>query len=143
MKRPRACYGGDEKRRINGQYGTTATTAMIEHGTDLVASYVEDYCHNIWFIEFLEQLNLYTDENKGKFDIVAACQMAEVGDEELSDIIPKERTKYKDEFQDIGYYKDENGYTRFGVIPKQMKQQVKATWDLSYGGNVTSNPNYR
>ena len=54
MKRPRVCYGGDEKRRTNSQYGTTATTAMIEHGTDLVASYVEDYCHNIWFIEFLE-----------------------------------------------------------------------------------------
>jgi len=45
---------------------------MIDHGIQLVADYVEDYCHNIWFIEFLEQLNLYTDENKGKFDIVAS-----------------------------------------------------------------------
>ena len=95
---------------------------MIDHGTDLVASYVEDYCHNIWFIEFLEQLNLYTDENKGKFDMVAACQMCEVGDEELNDILPKERKKENDEFQDIGYYKDEKGYTRFGVIPKQITQ---------------------
>ena len=93
MKRPRACYGANPERRTNNQYGTTATTAMIEHGTDLVASYVEDYCHNIWFIEFLEQLNLYTDENKGKFDMVAACQMCEVGDEELNDILPKERKK--------------------------------------------------
>ena len=143
MKRPRACYGGDERRRTNSQYGTTTTTAMIDHGTDLVASYVEDYCHNIWFIEFLEQLNLYTDENKGKFDMVAACQMAEVGDEELNDIIPREQPKYDKEFQDIGYYKDENGYTRFGVIPKQITQQVKARWDLEDGRNVNSNPNYR
>ena len=52
--------------------GTTTATAMIEHGTDLVRDYVEDFCHNIWFIEFLDQLNKYTDENKGKFDIVAA-----------------------------------------------------------------------
>ena len=143
MKRPRACYGGDPKRRTNNQYGTTATVAMIEHGTDLVASYVEDYCHNIWFIEFLEQLNLYTDENKGKFDMVAACQMAEVGDEELNDILPREQKDISKEFQDIGYYKDEKGYTRFGVIPKQNIPQVQARWDLYDGKNVISNPLYR
>ena len=72
MRRPRSCYGGDEKRRQVNQYGTTATKAMIDHQTDLIADYVEDYCHNIWFIEMLNQLNKYTDENKGKFDIVAA-----------------------------------------------------------------------
>lgn len=72
MRRPRVCYGGDERRRQINQYGTTATKAMIEHQTDLIADYVEDYCHNIWFIEILNQLNKYTDENKGKFDLVAA-----------------------------------------------------------------------
>jgi hypothetical protein len=54
MRRPRVCYGDNIKRRTANQYGTTATTAMIEHGTDLVADYVEDYCHNIWFPEFLD-----------------------------------------------------------------------------------------
>jgi hypothetical protein len=72
MKRPRVCYGDNIKRRSANQYGTTTTTAMIDHGIDLVADYVEDYCHNIWFIEFLNQLNLYTDENKRKFDIIAS-----------------------------------------------------------------------
>ena len=143
MKRPRVCYGDNQKRRTANQYGTTTATAMIDHGIQLVADYVEDYCHNIWFIEFLEQLNLYTDENKGKFDIVASMQMCEIADEELNDIIPKEQKQYKDEFQDIGYYKDEKGYTRFGVIPKQVTQQVKAHWDLYDGRNITSNPNYR
>ena len=143
MKRPRVCYGDNQKRRTANQYGTTTATAMIDHGIQLVADYVEDYCHNIWFIEFLEQLNLYTDENKGKFDIVASMQMCEIADEELNDIIPKEQKQYKDEFQDIGYYKDEKGYTRFGVIPKQVTQQVRAHWDLYDGRNITSNPNYR
>ena len=143
MKRPRVCYGDNLKRRTANQYGTTTTTAMIEHGTDLVADYVEDYCHNIWFIEFLEQLNLYTDENKGKFDIVASMQMCEIADEELNDIIPKEQKVIKDQFQDIGYYKDEKGYTHFGVIPKQMIQKATAHWDLSDGGSITSNPLYR
>ena len=143
MKRPRVCYGDNIKRRTANQYGTTATTAMIEHGTDLVADYVEDYCHNIWFIDFLDQLNLYTDENKGKFDIVASMQMCEIADEELNDVVPREQKQIKNEFQDIGYYKDEKGYTRFGIIPKQITQQVKAGWDLYDGRNVTSNPLYR
>lgn len=143
MKRPRSCYGGDEKRRQVNQYGTTATKAMIDHQTDLIADYVEDYCHNIWFLEMLNQLNKYTDENKGKFDIVAAMAMAEVGDEELNGIIPKVSKPIKDEFQDIGYYKDENGYTRFGIIPKQIQTQMKARWDLYDGRNITSDPRYR
>ena len=143
MRRPRVCYGDNIKRRTANQYGTTTATAMIDHGIQLVADYVEDYCHNIWFPEFLDQLNLYTDENKGKFDMIAAAQMCEIGDEELNDIIPKEQKKYKEEFQDIGYYKDENGYTRFGVIPKQITLQARATWDLYDGKNITSNPNYR
>ena len=143
MKRPRVCYGDNLKRRTNNQYGTTATTAMIDHQTDLIRDYVEDYCHNIWFIDFLDQLNLYTDENKGKFDMVAAAGMCEIADEELNDIVPRQQKQIKDEFQDIGYYRDEHGYMRFGVIPKQNKPQVMASWDLYDGRNVTSNPNYR
>ena len=144
MKRPRVCYGDNIKRRTANQYGTTTATAMIDHGIQLVADYVEDYCHNIWFIEFLEQLNLYTDENKGKFDIVASMQMCEIGDEELNDIIPRENKELKNEFQDIGYYRDERGYMRHGVIPKNIQPQVKATLEYpSDGRNVNSNPNYR
>ena len=48
------------------------------------------------------------------------------------------------EFQDIGYYKDEKGYTRFGIIPKQNNnRKVQARWDLYDGRNVNSNPYYR
>ena len=145
MRRPRLCSGDiNNRKRSNNQYGTTATTAMIDHQTDLVRDYIEDYCHNIWFLEFLEQLNLYTDENKGKFDIVAAMSMAEVADEELNDIIPKKVDNKSNEFKDIGYYIEEKGYKRFGIIPKQnINSQVKATWDLYDGKNVTSDPRYR
>jgi hypothetical protein len=116
---------------------------MIEHQTDLIADYVEDYCHNIWFIELLNQLNKYTDENKGKFDLVAAMAMAEVGDEDLNGIIPKAQVDLSKDLQDIGYYKDENGYTRYGIIPKQIQPQISFTWNLYDGGNISSNPNYR
>jgi hypothetical protein len=38
----------------------------------------------------LEQLLKYSDENKGKFDIVAAMQMCEIADEEISEFVPVE-----------------------------------------------------
>ena len=69
--------------------------------------------------------------------------MAEIADEELNDILPRENKPKDNNFQDIGYYKDERGYTRFGIIPKQIQTQVKATWELYDGRNVTSNPRYR
>jgi hypothetical protein len=43
---------------------------------------------------------------------------AELADEELSGITPKAAIKYEEVQQDFGYYYDENGYKRFGVIPK-------------------------
>lgn len=144
MRRPRICSGDPSKRRTGtAPYGTTTSVAMIQHGIDLVASYIESYGHNIWFPEFLEQLVSYTDETKGKFDMVAASQMAEIADEELSELAPIAVKNTSQEFKDIGYYLDERGYRHFGVIPHQQQPQVRATWDFYDGGNVTSNPRYR
>ena len=147
MKRPRTCFGDILKRRQANQYGTTATKAMIEHQTDLLRDYIEDYCHNIWFQEFLDQFLKYTDENKGKFDIVAACCMAEIADEELSDIVPKSSEPEIKQFRKIGYYKDEYGYTRYGIIPGSDQIQINLNFnrlEQSYQGyNITSNPFYR
>ena len=145
MRRPRVCSGDPSKKRSSSSpYGTTTSTAMIDHGLQLISDYIEDYWESMWFLDMLEQLLKYSNENKGKFDIVAAMQMAEIADEEVSELVPvsiKETTE--NEFQDIGYYKDEHGYTKFGVIPKQVQLQVKARWDLYDGRNVTSNPYYR
>ena len=71
MKRPRATLT-DIKYGTTKQYGTPATKAIIEQQTDLIADFVEDYGQTIWFEEMLEQLNNYNDENKTKFDIIAA-----------------------------------------------------------------------
>jgi hypothetical protein len=117
MKRPRATLP-DINRGVSKQYGTPATAAIIAHQTDLIADYVNDYCHTIWFDEVLDELNRYTDENKRKFDIVAALGMALLADEELSGIVPKQIVNYDEEWYDIGYYIDEYGYKRKGRIPK-------------------------
>jgi len=82
MKRPRATLA-ESMINTNKQYGTPATPAIIEHQTDLMADYVNDYCHLIWFDEMLDELNRYNPENKREFDIVASACMALLADEEL------------------------------------------------------------
>ena len=130
MRRPRATYP-DTSRKMSYTIGTPATVAIISHQTDLIAQYVEDYCQNIWFPEFLDQLNRYTDENKGKFDIVAALGMVELADEELTGVIPSNvETEAESEWQAIGWYTDEYGVKKWGVIPKQNRIVTQFTWNI-------------
>lgn len=144
MKRPRATLT-DNIRNTNKQYGTPATAAIIAHQTDLIADYINDYYDTIWFEEILDEFNRYTDENKRKFDIVAAVGMAELADEELQGVIPKQLVIENNEWQDIGYYTDENGCMRWGIIPKTNKIEVNFNNDFGqYVGNGyrTSDPRF-
>ena len=133
MKRPRATLT-DSVRNTNKQYGTPATLAIISHQTDLIADYINDYSHTIWFDEILDEFNRYTDENKRKFDIVAAVAMCELADEELAGVVPKQVTVQNDTWQDIGYYTDEQGCKRWGVIPN--KNNVEINFNNNFGQYV-------
>lgn len=124
MKRPRATLA-DSARNTNKQYGTPATPAIIDHQTDLIADYINDYCHLIWFDEMLDEFNRYTDENKKKFDIVAATAMALLADEELQGTVPKVVEEVKDSWQDIGYYTDDQGIRHYGVMPNHYNNQIR------------------
>lgn len=125
MRRPRATLA-DIRSGNTKSYGTPATGAIIEMQTDLVATYVEDYSHNIWFEEILDELQKYNPENKRKFDIVAALGMLELADQELSARVPvKVEKDTDDKFQDFGYWRDSKGYLHRGIIPKKEKQEIK------------------
>ena len=143
MRRPRATYP-EATKKIGNTIGTPATPTIINHQTDLVAAYVEDYCHNIWFPEMLDQLNRYTDEKKGKFDIIAAMGMCELADEELGGVVATDiEPSEEDQFQDIGYYTDDKGVKRYGVIPKQTNYKVKVLQEFTnevVNRNRTSDP---
>lgn len=147
MKRPRATY--PDPNKINrSTIGTPATQAVIAHQTDLIANFVEDYGHNIWFDEMIDELERYSDENKTKFDMIAAMGMAELADEELAGVIPRQIEVVEDEFQDFGYYVDEYGHRRFGIIPKrtEFKTAYDPTWNPRYNDyhmNKTSDPRRR
>lgn len=121
MKRPRyALEGQSGNRSLSNLIGTQASPKMIEYGIDLIRDYIEDYSQNIYFIDMLVQLLEYSDEMKGKYDIVAAMQMCEIGDQELMGIVP--RVEEVEEWSDVGFYKDDRGIKRWGVIPSKQKE---------------------
>lgn len=71
MRRPRATLA-DIRSGNTKSYGTPATGTIIEMQTDLIATYIENYSHNIWFEEILDELQKYNPDNKRKYDIVAS-----------------------------------------------------------------------
>ena len=104
--------------------GLPATEAVIRHGLDLIGMYINDYCWSIDFDEMLEQMLNYSYENKKKFDIIAAMQMAEIADEALMGIDPSKIHKVANEWKDIGYFVDENGIKRLGTINKNTNPSL-------------------
>ena len=134
MRRPLATMQNIKSGNAKS-YGTPATSAIIEMQTDLIAEFVEDYCHTIWFEEVLDQLVRYNPENKTKFDIIAALGMTLLADQELTGRAPAIVKPVDDGFEDFGYYIDENGYRQWGVIPKANQNNK-----IQYGGGQAYDP---
>lgn len=132
MKRPRATLS-DVVKGKSTSYGTPATKAIIAHQTDLIADFINDYGHNIWFEEMLEELNQYNDANKTSFDIVASMGMAELADEELQGTLPRKLFIADETEQQVGYYTDENGIKRWGVIPLTIRGKI--SYNNDFGQN--------
>jgi len=126
MKRPRATMPDISKGNSN-MYGTPATVKVIEHYRELIYDFCLDYCYTISFREILDQLLNYSDEDKKKFDIVAAMGMCELADEELSVKKPEAREPQGKKFQDIGWWTDNKGYKHYGVIPQTREEKNDMT----------------
>lgn len=118
FKRPRATMN-DIQAKTSRQYGTIASEKVINHQLELIDIFIMDYAHTIGYVDMLNELIKYSYANKRKFDIVASMGMCELGDEELCGIQPRSSQPTQKEWRDVGYYYDENGYKKFGVIPKK------------------------
>ena len=119
MARPQSALSTTSKKTGNRKLiGVPSSTEYIKHGLELVNNFVNDFWYTIDFEEMVDQLLNYSYESKGKFDIVAALAMAEYGDEDMYGINPTTVVSVKSQWQDIGWFTDENGYKRRGVIPK-------------------------
>lgn len=129
MSRPEFAVANKVRRaQTKTLIGLPATEAVIKHGLELIENYVEDYWEDIMFDEMLEQLLNYSYEEKRKFDIVAAMGQCEIGDETLTGLPIKNVTKTNREWQDYGYYIDENGHKKLGAIPKGNNYSNQVKW---------------
>lgn len=122
MKRPKATMPNISRVNAN-MYGTPTPKKVIEHYIELIYDFILDYSHTIGFIEMVDQLLNYSDEQKRKFDIIAAMGMAELGDEELSVRRPEPAERINEEFKDIGWFTDGKGYKHYGIIPKTEEER--------------------
>ena len=156
MKRPKATESDKNSRSLQSNFGAPASEQAIQHGLTLVAEFVEEYCHTIWITEMIDQLITYSYENKRKFDMVAAMQMAELADEELTSTatIKTADDDLKMRNTDItyvyGYYTDERGYRKRGIIKLKDKKNDKGTYNSDIENDLvgrdgriySSNPMY-
>lgn len=114
--------GKQPTKRLVGVY---PSDAVIQHGIELISSFLEDYWYTIDFKEMLDEMLKYTYINKRKFDIIAAMEMAEIGDEALFGINPTKTIDTSAVWQDFGWYRDENGHLRHGAIPNNSKFETR------------------
>ena len=122
MSRPDfASNSGSRRNPVKRLIGLPATEAVIKHGLELVNNFINDYWHTIDYEEMLDQMLNYSYENKRKFDIIAAMQQCEIADEDMSGVTPTTVESVKSQWKDFGWYIDENGYKRRGVIPQQSR----------------------
>ena len=120
MSRPEYAVSVKVKKRPTKRLiGIPSTEAVIKHGLELISAFLSDYYYTIDYPEMLEELLKYTYENKRKFDMIAAMSCCEIGDEALTGITPMKPAVTQKTWQDIGYYRDEKGYLRHGVIPNK------------------------
>lgn len=118
MSRPEYAVSVKNRKKITKRLiGVPSTEAVIKHGLELISAFLSDYYYTISYPDMLEELLKYTYENKRKFDMIAAMQMAEIGDEALTGILPIQQQNISKEWKDFGWYTTPEGYRRFGVIP--------------------------
>jgi len=57
--------------------------------------------------------------------------MCELADEELGGVVATDIEPEEEQFQDIGYYIDDTGVKRFGVIPRATNHKVKVLQEFT------------
>ncbi len=127
MARPEFAVSNKARRSVVPKklIGLPATEAVIKHGLELVAAFLEDYWTTIDFKEMLNELLKYSYANKRKFDIIAAMECCEIGDEELFGLKPVKVVDTTAQWVDFGWYRDENGRMCHGAIPNKNKYEIQ------------------
>lgn len=117
MQRPNFALA--EGKRNDNLWGTPGSEKMIRHGLALVKDHIEDFCQNIWFIDMVIQLQKFSYEAKGLFDIVMAMVYTEIADEDMYDLKIQKPDLINKTWRNVGWFINDKGYKEFGEIPGQ------------------------
>ena len=118
-KRPSIALNGANPNKATMLIGTQTSTQIIDHMDGKIKQYIDDNYKKIWFPDILEQCQDYDRENRTKFDMVIAMGLCELTDEDLMGKVARPPAKATSELVPFGYYTDENGYKRHGIIPQK------------------------
>lgn len=120
IKKPMAVRKDTNSEKESNFVGTPATETIIKHYVQRIKDYIKYYADTIPFLVMVEQIKDWNYEEKGKFDLVAAMGMTEIFGEDLDNKgILASYSEEENIRSHIGYYKDADGYRKYGVIPLQ------------------------
>ena len=131
LKRPTINLSSPDPLKETQLIGTTTGATIIKHQDDLVAEYVEEYHTEIPFLDLVIQLVEYDKTNRTKFDLVIAMGLCELADENYMGKMATNKIVQTEGFVPRGYYTDENGVKRYGVIPE--KRTIEDELQLEIG----------
>jgi hypothetical protein len=125
MKRPRLSLSDPTSDKESTKLiGTLPTVKNFENGELFLARYIRDYSEHLFYLPAINQLKDFSQQNRGKFDIAIAMEMAEFADDEYSERLVV-KTKKPVTASNCGYYEDENGIMRFGELPNKNHEQMR------------------
>ncbi len=127
LRRPKSMMGNSLENQIVGGkkdlIGTQPTPANINYGIGLLQIYVFNYFLQLFDLVFIDQLENFSYEEKGKYDLIMASLWCEVADEAEPIFVEEETTG---PLQVIGWYIDPaSGYKQFGIIPTEIEHELR------------------
>jgi hypothetical protein len=127
LQRPSIAIGSNiSGEKASTLIGTPATSAVIAHQDQKLADYIDDYYYQIAYMPALVQFRDYSSENRTKFDLVVACGLAELADEDYLGKPAEGSGSASKELEVFGMFKDANGRKRWGVIPAKNTNEIKS-----------------
>jgi len=115
-----------DPEKLSNLIGTTTASNIIKHGDGKIKEYIDSYYSQIFFIPLLDQLRQYDAENRTKWDLVVAMNLAEVADDDFAGKAAfVEATNQYEMSNDIGSYIDDEGRRRYGIIPKKVENKFQ------------------
>lgn len=135
MKRPTITVGDAfdsamTKQSNSNLVGTIMNPKMKDYGQQALANYFRSFGRQFWFREGLEQLRDYTPDEQTYFDDVVALMLTEIADEEMM-AVPAREAIAANQAMNFGFYTDQTGVKRYGVIPGQQLQPAQLYNQLS------------